>query len=271
METAVVEELATKMDQQAAIKRDKEQCMDQFRRSLRQLDQRCADHLHALADDFSRTWLGVAERIGQVTGPLHREARDSPKRQAKTVWAASVEPASPPKVKDARDEEVQDASPPRMELAATPSSRTGHTRESSTGSQAREGLVAPAVDSGLEVGLEASVDYASPKDGLKALSMELDPADESESHDYISLELHFDEHVKKLGFEIVWEAEWPCVGSVVPGGEAERVGLVSGAVLTDMNGVSTLGKSRDELMPLLKVRPLQLNAQVPASHVLDSQ
>ena len=283
METAVVEDLANKMDQQAAVKRSKEQCMQQFRRSLHQLDERCASHLRSVADDFSRAWLAATERIGQVAKPLRSgQSGQSGHDEAKPVWAIAArkatsqrEPSGSPANLRSQDVELQEAMP-QPELAATPSSRpssrTGHTRESSTGSQAREAIAASAMDSVLEAGLEASVDYTSPKDALKTLSVEPMEQEEidSESHDPCSLHLYFDEHVKKLGFEIVWEAERPCVGSVVQGGEAEKAGLVSGAVLMDMNGVSTLGKSRDELMPLLKVRPLQLHAQIPEGHVPDS-
>ncbi|CAE7647058.1 lsg1 [Symbiodinium sp. CCMP2456] len=298
METAVVEELASKMDQQAALKRSKDQCMEQFRRSLKQLDDRCASHLHVVADDFSRSLLGATEKIGQVAGAV-AGMRDSPKRESdtlkppKTLLATLTtvgEPGSPParvatgmqqpalQPRDDRtDSELceldSQAQAPQIEFAGTPSSRTGHTRESSTGSQVREGIAAKDnLPEFATAAFEASVEYASPspKDTLKALPVEAEhPDSESDSHPW-SLELHFDEHVKKLGFEIVWEAERPCVGSVVPGGEAERAGLVPGAVIMDMNGISTLGKSRDELMPLLKIRPLQLNAHIPGGQLVDS-
>ncbi|CAE7203291.1 lsg1 [Symbiodinium sp. CCMP2592] len=313
METAVVEELASMMDQQAALKRSKEQCMEQFRRSLKQLDDRCASHLHVVADDFSRSWLGTTEKIGQVAGGVGATGmRGNPKRESdglkpsKTFLAtlATTEPGSPSPATaqaqqaqqaqqvqqapqgqagaqqsrdDRTDSELCELDPqaqaPHIEFAATPSSRTGHTRESSTGSQVREGIAAKdSLPEFATAAFEASVEYASPspKDTLKALPVEAEhPDSESDSHPW-SLELHFDEHVKKLGFEIVWEAERPCVGSIVPGGEAERAGLVPGAVIMDMNGISTLGKSRDELMPLLKIRPLQLNAHIPGGHSVDS-
>jgi len=304
METAVVEELASKMDQQAALKRSKEQCMEQFRRSLKQLDDRCASHLHVVADDFSRSWLGATEKIGQVAGSVGATGmRGSPKKESdalkpsKTLMAtlATTEPGSPSPAtaqaqqaqqaqagaQQSRDDRTDSelceldaqAQAPHIEFAATPSSRTGHTRESSTGSQVREGIAAKdSLPEFATAAFEASVDYASPspKDTLKALPVEAEhPDSESDSYPW-SLELHFDEHVKKLGFEIVWEAERPCVGSIVPGGEAERAGLVPGAVIMDMNGISTLGKSRDELMPLLKIRPLQLNARIPGGHLVDS-
>ena len=325
METAVVEELASKMDQQAVVKRSKEQCMQQFQCSLRELDDRCANHLHTMADDFSRAWLGVAERIGQAAEAVAGQRRcDKPIAQRNEskpqphswapVPAARHEPYREPRdpgspavqtqqhavqhAQRAQDSEFQEeASAPQIEFAATPSSHTGHTRESSTGSQARDAMVASTLDSEVAA-LEASVDYTSPKDALKALAplapevhqdSEGEPEAQHEPHEPQQqqhqqhhshhghhghhghhsrdsphcLQFEFDERVQKLGFEVVW-ADRPCVGSVVPNGEAERVGLVAGAVITEMNGISTLNKSRDELMPLLKLRPLRLNADVPA-------
>eukprot|EP00416_Gambierdiscus_australes_P033676 CAMPEP_0171114870 /NCGR_PEP_ID=MMETSP0766_2-20121228/86375_1 /TAXON_ID=439317 /ORGANISM="Gambierdiscus australes, Strain CAWD 149" /LENGTH=184 /DNA_ID=CAMNT_0011577183 /DNA_START=1 /DNA_END=555 /DNA_ORIENTATION=+ len=71
--------------------------------------------------------------------------------------------------------------------------------------------------------------------------------------------VRFGEDVKRLGFEVLWEDERPKVGNVVADGEALKSGLLTGDVLMEIAGSDTLGKSRDELMPLLKVRPLQLN------------
>jgi len=68
----------------------------------------------------------------------------------------------------------------------------------------------------------------------------------------------FGVEVKKLGFEVLWDSEWPCVLKVLPDGEAMRVGLCRGDIIREIQGASTRGRGRDELMPLLKNRPLAL-------------
>lgn len=68
----------------------------------------------------------------------------------------------------------------------------------------------------------------------------------------------FDNDVKRLEFEVAWKDQQPEVGTVRPGGEAERRGLVPGDRIVEIGGVSTMGKGREQLLPLLKGRPLLL-------------
>eukprot|EP00931_Biecheleriopsis_adriatica_P115516 TRINITY_DN91301_c0_g1_i1.p1 TRINITY_DN91301_c0_g1~~TRINITY_DN91301_c0_g1_i1.p1 ORF type:complete len:473 (+),score=125.01 TRINITY_DN91301_c0_g1_i1:37-1455(+) len=67
----------------------------------------------------------------------------------------------------------------------------------------------------------------------------------------------FNEEVKRLEFEVAWK-EQVAVGTVKPGGEAERRGLLPGDALVEIGGVATAGNGRDQLLPLLKGRPLLL-------------
>lgn len=71
-------------------------------------------------------------------------------------------------------------------------------------------------------------------------------------------EVAFGSEVKKLGFEVLWEAEWPSIIMVLPEGQARRAGVCRGDLLEEIGDTCTRGKGRDELMPLLKARPLQL-------------
>eukprot|EP00930_Biecheleria_cincta_P038931 TRINITY_DN26775_c0_g1_i2.p1 TRINITY_DN26775_c0_g1~~TRINITY_DN26775_c0_g1_i2.p1 ORF type:complete len:461 (+),score=128.12 TRINITY_DN26775_c0_g1_i2:44-1426(+) len=69
---------------------------------------------------------------------------------------------------------------------------------------------------------------------------------------------YFDNEVKRLEFEVAWKDQQPEVGTVRPGGEAERRGMVPGDRIVEIGGVSTMGKGREQLLPLLKGRPLLL-------------
>lgn len=71
----------------------------------------------------------------------------------------------------------------------------------------------------------------------------------------------FGEQVSSLQFRISWDGEQPMILAVIPGGEAEKQGLWAGDVLTEINGTMTLGRPREELLPILAVRPLLIIAQ----------
>jgi len=78
--------------------------------------------------------------------------------------------------------------------------------------------------------------------------------------------VEFGEEVGRLGFEVLWDGAWPAVSNVAPEGEAARRGVAVGDLLREVNGTCTLGKSRSELLPLLKQRPLRLKlSSVPAA------
>lgn len=74
------------------------------------------------------------------------------------------------------------------------------------------------------------------------------------------LQCHFDKNVGRLEFEVAWK-EIPCVSVVKPGGIADSRGLAPGDLLLEIAGVQTAGKGRDELLPLLKSRPLFIKVE----------
>jgi hypothetical protein len=72
--------------------------------------------------------------------------------------------------------------------------------------------------------------------------------------------VYFDQNVPRgrLGFRVSWEAQQPFACVVVPGGEADRQGIIAGDILAEINGLATNGRTKDELFPRLSVRPLTL-------------
>jgi hypothetical protein len=75
---------------------------------------------------------------------------------------------------------------------------------------------------------------------------------------YISI--NFDQNVPpgRLGFRVSWEAQQPFACVVIPGGKADQQGIIPGDILTEINGLATSGKTKDELFPRLSMRPLNL-------------
>uniref|UniRef100_A0A7S4PYD4 PDZ domain-containing protein n=2 Tax=Alexandrium monilatum TaxID=311494 RepID=A0A7S4PYD4_9DINO len=101
------------------------------------------------------------------------------------------------------------------------------------------------------------------------------PASESEAcedEEFAMFRLHafFEEGVKRLEFEVEWKEGQPSVGTVKPKGEAARRGIISGDRLVEIAGAKTTGKGREELLPLLKTRPLLLKID-REERVLDPQ
>lgn len=70
---------------------------------------------------------------------------------------------------------------------------------------------------------------------------------------------YFSESVPRLEFEVEWKGNPPMVGRTKPGGAAEVRGIMTGDLISEVNGVSTADRSRDELLPMLKHRPLLLS------------
>jgi len=68
----------------------------------------------------------------------------------------------------------------------------------------------------------------------------------------------FDTGVQRLEFEVEWHDGQPSVGTVVPGGAADCRGVCAGDRLIEIGGVRTSGKGREQLLPLLRSRPLLL-------------
>jgi len=71
----------------------------------------------------------------------------------------------------------------------------------------------------------------------------------------------FDENVAVLGFEVRWNEPQPMVGHILPGGAAHQNGVRPGDVLVEINGADTWGQNRENLMPLLKMRPLRIGLE----------
>jgi len=71
-----------------------------------------------------------------------------------------------------------------------------------------------------------------------------------------SLSFSFDEQVLELGFTVAWAQPSPVVDQVRPNLAAEQRGVRVGDSLLAFNGVSTEGKTREQLLPFLKERPL---------------
>lgn len=71
-----------------------------------------------------------------------------------------------------------------------------------------------------------------------------------------SLSFSFDEQVLELGFTVAWSEPTPVVDQVRANLAAEQRGVRVGDSLVALNGVSTEGKTREQLLPFLKERPL---------------
>lgn len=70
---------------------------------------------------------------------------------------------------------------------------------------------------------------------------------------------YFDAKVQRLEFEVEWQSTPPSVGRVQPSGAADIRGISHGDRIAEVNGVVTAGQGRDDLLPLLKMRPLMLS------------
>lgn len=81
----------------------------------------------------------------------------------------------------------------------------------------------------------------------------------------------FGNQVRRLEFEVEWQQQRPAIGVVKPGGVADRQGLRQGDQLVEIAGKRTAGKGRDELLPLMKQRPLMLKVDRVANVVAGPQ
>ncbi|CAE7816328.1 Scn5a [Symbiodinium sp. CCMP2456] len=68
----------------------------------------------------------------------------------------------------------------------------------------------------------------------------------------------FDEEVKHLGLRVAWSAQRPTIQRVDEGTAAQVVGICPGDLLLAINDTETEGRPREELLPLLRDRPLRL-------------
>eukprot|EP00930_Biecheleria_cincta_P059518 TRINITY_DN45235_c0_g1_i1.p1 TRINITY_DN45235_c0_g1~~TRINITY_DN45235_c0_g1_i1.p1 ORF type:complete len:655 (+),score=120.89 TRINITY_DN45235_c0_g1_i1:153-1967(+) len=72
---------------------------------------------------------------------------------------------------------------------------------------------------------------------------------------------NFGHDVQQLGFRICWRGERPTIEKVDDGGAASQHGIAEKDVLLAINGLDTFGRTRQELLPMLKIRPLQLQLE----------
>merc|ERR1719296_258052 len=133
-----------------------------------------------------------------------------------------------------------------------------------------DGTAAPAAGSPagrpeqLSSALEEAVGAVARQSQADDAGIELDveePRVEAQARRSTTHSCVFDEKVKKLGFEVEWLNGCTAVGSVKPGGNAAQRGLVQGDRILEIAQVSTAGKGRDALLPLLKRRPLTLKVE----------
>lgn len=73
--------------------------------------------------------------------------------------------------------------------------------------------------------------------------------------------------VGQLEFQVAWCSSAPIVTNVVPNGASELHGIQSGDCMVQLNDVEVQGQSREELLPILRQRPLtlKLNRKAPAN------
>eukprot|EP00931_Biecheleriopsis_adriatica_P065678 TRINITY_DN40172_c0_g1_i1.p1 TRINITY_DN40172_c0_g1~~TRINITY_DN40172_c0_g1_i1.p1 ORF type:complete len:483 (+),score=141.02 TRINITY_DN40172_c0_g1_i1:72-1520(+) len=260
-QTAIVEDLAAKMDQAAALRVSRQESLASFKELLRQVDSRCASHLPIMTGHFSSAWATSAKEIQRAAEMLKGDPETpAPVSHAgSTMLAPSVAAAAkapePETLSCGGDNSVLYVPPKEVSHELAPPKQEVRERSPSPRQEPKEG-VEPADIEFVVPGEEPQANEASaraPVRGVATPDGSKEPPAKQEP-----LVLHFGEHVKRLGFEVLWELERPSVGNVQPGGEAESAGLISGMVLTEINGTATLGRARDELMPLLKVRPLEL-------------
>jgi len=77
--------------------------------------------------------------------------------------------------------------------------------------------------------------------------------------DQFSHEFAFQDSTTQLGFEVHWvNSGLPFIGRITPDGAADERGVHFGDLLAECNGISTVGKDRQEVLLLLRERPLVL-------------
>lgn len=176
MQTAVVEELASKIDQEAAVRRRKEQCLRNFKTALQQLDKTCVGNMEKLSEDLSAMWANLGQRVERIG----RRGPSSPS-------AKPVRPYLPPHRAGAAETSqtpgtdrgiATDMTTNRIELQVSHTSPKASTRESS------------------EDGTDAeNFHYVAPNEGLAPIDN-----DEAARGPKVT-SFQFGEHVRKLGFE----------------------------------------------------------------------
>ena len=205
MQTAVVEELASKIDQEAAVRRRKEQCLQSFKTSLQQLDKTCVSHLEKLSEDLSSMWTQVGQSVERIAGtwkgpspnrvlrpylPPHRDHRGAAEQTSRQA-SSQTSPGNGRRI-------ATDMTTSKIELEvshASPKNRESARESSESGHETEE--------------IESHI-YVAPAEGLAPISVaseaevaEMD--DEAKAKEtkvsQMPQTLQFGEHVRKLGFE----------------------------------------------------------------------
>eukprot|EP00931_Biecheleriopsis_adriatica_P003954 TRINITY_DN10569_c0_g2_i1.p1 TRINITY_DN10569_c0_g2~~TRINITY_DN10569_c0_g2_i1.p1 ORF type:complete len:718 (+),score=127.25 TRINITY_DN10569_c0_g2_i1:74-2227(+) len=96
------------------------------------------------------------------------------------------------------------------------------------------------------------------QDALHRTLMQVEGNDDMEE----TLVIIFGEEVQPhLGFKIIWgkdSTDMPAIQRVDKDSAAHSRGICPGDVLVAVNGIATVGRAREELLPLLRQRPLRL-------------
>lgn len=200
MQTAVVEELASKIDQEAAVRRSKEQSLRNFKTALRQLDKTCVSHLEKLSEDLSSMWIDLGQRVERIAvtkGP-------SPVNQVLRPYLPPHRTADQASLSRGV---ATDMTTNRIELQEVSSEhispKTAHTRESSQGSEGREGEEAEKAEKAEEAEVDSHI-YVAPAESLAPITAPETDGEAKRGKSQISQTLQFGEHVRKLGFEVGW-------------------------------------------------------------------
>ena len=249
MQTAIVEELASKIDQEAAVRRRKEQCLQGFKTALQQLDKTCVSHLEKLSEDLSSMWIKVGQRVESIGGtwkgpsPANRVLRPylPPHRAGAAVADQASRQTSPSTGRGI----ATDMTTNRIELQEV-SSHASPKASSATRESSESDLQADAEETERSESKEHFHIYVAPAESLAPISVtsptaEADRADRADRLDRVDRvdrpelklkepkepkepkasmstpqTLQFGEHVRKLGFEVRSQNSLGSLGGIAP-------------------------------------------------------
>jgi len=201
----------------------------------------------AAAEQVASFDVGVAEQGAVLGSPPLLEELATEAVAASTRSAAQMRPQPEPQQESSTATASAAASKPRPRRTASEPRKEAASASAASGPTASASSACPSADA-------TTRRPATTRPASTGTARRKDPEAREGGRDK---KLVF-EGVKKLGFEVLWESEWPSVLAVLPEGEAQRLGVEAGDVLKEINGTCTRGRTRDELMPRLKERPLEL-------------
>mmetsp|Transcript_45539 Transcript_45539/g.97642 ORF Transcript_45539/g.97642 Transcript_45539/m.97642 type:complete len:493 (+) Transcript_45539:63-1541(+) len=262
----LVEKLANQSETTAAARQRTKDCTDKFKRTLKQIDGECKNAIQQMLKQTATHWDSCSEKmVASVMGRLRSAttAADASAAAAAPVPAGLVGAA----LLSAKEQQTQQPQEVTEELndvqVCFPDSGDDEVEHPGAGRPPVRKLPVPECvaatnnvsDSVARTMNKAEVSSnAGTTDKKKSEPTQHPKTDKKEPKKVVQ----FGEDVKKLGFEVLWETEWPSVLKVLAGGSAEAAGVAAGDVIYAINGTCTQGRSRDEMMPLLKIRPLEL-------------